>query len=336
MSLKLRNVIRPACMRNFSKNLLDRCIIIDDENMNDNSRDKFVKAINERLWYSIQEVNSICTGRILPYVRACRAFKGDTSVRIIINDVDSTKTFESIIEREIKIDELSHLINFKTLGPQPLVMVRDELIQGNARMLIDKPDQIAAAEDIFLDIAMFNSFSFLRDLPFEEKKQFSKHKYAFFKSVNEDCYYRYIDSEGIPPAYYSFAFSAREDEDKINYEKYCSLWNKFITETYGDNTNIVPPPYMQLREHTDVGNIGKNFLGPNYWEKKDNGDYLFLRVNSRPTNTEEENKIINYFGLTTLNVGDEVVKPISEYFNPLVRRWIDELIISTYKIVVNK
>ena len=51
-------------------------------------------------------------------------------------------------------------------------MVCDDIIPGNAKMVIDKEDQLSAAVDIFLDIAMFNSYSFLNEMPHEEKVMF--------------------------------------------------------------------------------------------------------------------------------------------------------------------
>ena len=41
-----------------------------------------------------------------------------------------------------------------------------DFLRSNARMLIDEHEQVSAAVDIFLDIAMFNSISFLKKLIF--------------------------------------------------------------------------------------------------------------------------------------------------------------------------
>lgn len=64
------------------------------------------------------------------------------------------------------------------------------------------------------------------------------------------------------------------------------------------------------------------------------GDYLLLRINKEPNTNSEKNKIINYFGLTEFNVGDTKIVTINEYFNPFIRKLINELVISAYKIVV--
>lgn len=55
MSKKLRNTIRPAFMRNFTRNTLERYILLEIDDMNNIEKDKFVSKINEKLWYAIQK-----------------------------------------------------------------------------------------------------------------------------------------------------------------------------------------------------------------------------------------------------------------------------------------
>lgn len=331
MSRKSRNIIRDANMKNFSCYTIDRYIIIDDDR-NDDEKDKFVKAINERLWCCIQEVNIRAHGIILPYVIVRRVYKvGNNQIRIVINNLESKKVFDDLTDNVIDINDLSHLINFKTTTPQRKIMVSDDAIPGNAKMIIDKEDQLSAAVDIFLDIAMFNSYSFFRNLKHKEKIEFSNVKYEYFKCIGEESYYLF--SEANPPSYYSFAFSARIDGKNLDYLKYIDLWKNFINSQYSSYTNDVFPIVEQLNFYKDFGNLDKEYLTSEYWIDY-KGDYLLLRINREPNTNAEKNKITNYFGLTEFNVGDTKPVPINEYFNPYIRRLINELIISAYKIVL--
>ena len=143
MGRKMRNIFRPATMRNFSNYILERYMLIDDTSSTEEDKDKFVKEINERLWFAIQETNAIVKGRILPFVVVRRVVKDNTKLRIIVNDFDADKDITDYEEiKEVEISNLTHLINFKTLPPQRRVMVSDDIIPGNAKMIVDKKDQI--------------------------------------------------------------------------------------------------------------------------------------------------------------------------------------------------
>lgn len=332
MSKKFRNMLRKATMINFSKNALYRYILIEDSRT-DATKDDFTKEINNRLWHAIQEVNALSHGRTLPYVHVVRAVKDASKLRVIINDNENYSDFSSIINNsEINISDLSHLINFKTLGPQRIIKVSDELINGDAKLLVDIKDQKAAAVDIFLDIAMFNSYSFLRDLPLSEKRKFNRKKYNYFNKINEQSYYVFSADE--PPAYYSFAFSARETTYDFDYAKYVDLWNDFISSEYNTSLNQNSLPHEQIKLHRDYDNLKDKYKFNDYWNKFSNGDYLLLRINQRPNRINTEKRILDYFGLTTFNIGETIVVDIKEYFDPFIKRMIDELIISAFKIVI--
>lgn len=331
MSKKLRNVIRDANMRNFSQYAIERYIIVEDDG-DDNSKDQFVKNINERLWSCIQDVNILAKGRILPYVIVRRVYRvPNNKLRIVINNVDSTVPFNVLTESIIDISELSHLINFRTTSPQRKIMVCDDIIPGNAKMVIDKEDQLSAAVDIFLDIAMFNSYSFLNEMPHEEKVMFSNKKYKYFKESGEESYYLFSDAN--PPSYYSFAFSARNDGKTLDYSKYIDLWEKFIEKQYPLCVNNIPSIIDQVNCYKDVGNLDKEYFDLDYWKKYE-GDLLLLRINKEPNTNLEKDKILKYFHLTEFNVGETIIVSSNDYFNPLIRKLINELVVSAFKIVL--
>lgn len=331
MGRKTRNIIRVANMKNFSGYTIDRYIMVEDDRSNE-EKDQFVKSINERLWCCIQEVNVRAKGIILPYVNVRRVYKdGNNQIRIVINNIESETTFNELTDNVININELSHLINFRTTSPQRKIMVSDAAIPGNAKMIIDKEDQLSAAVDIFLDIAMFNAYSFFRNLSHQEKIWFSSIKYEYFTQLGENSYYLFSESE--PPSYYSFAFSARIDGNNLDYAKYIELWENFINVKYSSCVNDVLSTVNQLKYHKDVGNLDKEYFEPEYWTNY-KGDYLLLRINKEPHKIVEKNKILNYFGLTEFSVGKTKLVTINEYFNPYIRKLINDLIISAYKVVV--
>ena len=335
MSTNLKNEIRKAPMRNFTTYTIERYLIIENESLNEQQKDEFVKKINEELWYAIQETNAVFEDRILPYVLVRRAIKDkhDTSkLRIIINDLDDDTEFGDLKDiTSIKISDLSHLINFKTLAPQRRVIVSDERIPGNARIIIDIEDQISAAVDIFLDIAVFNSIPTLSQLSLKEKQKFSQTKLDFYKNQNLNSYY-FIDPV-TPPSYFSLSFSARIDKKTIDYNKYKYLWDKFL-ETYKYKSPISNIPITnQISYHVDINNLPASLQTTNYW-KSYNGAYLLLRINKKPNDIERENILCNFFGITTFNIGEIKIVPLSNYYNSYIRKQMNELIVSAFKVIV--
>lgn len=334
MGHKMRNSFRPASMRNFSNYILERYILIDDVTLTDESKDRFVKEINERLWLAIQEANALVKGRVLPFVVVRRVVKDNTKLRIIINDFDCEKGVNEYEEiKELDIKKLTHLINFKDLPPQRRVMSSDDILQSNARIIVDKKDQVSAAVDIFLDIAMFNSYSYLKEMALEDKKIFSKRKMAFYektKRANDNIYY--LIDENNPPAYFSFAFAARTDYRKIDYNKYIGIWNKFLNDQYATLTNTNMPPEKQMLYYRDKDNIENKYFSSDFWRNY-SGDYLLLRINRTPDTSERSDEITNYFGIEEMRIGATKLVPLGMYFDAFVKKQLDELYISAFKVV---
>lgn len=176
-----------------------------------------------------------------------RVYKiGNNQIRIVINNLESKTAFNELTDNVIDIDELSHLINFKTTSPQRKIMVSDDVIPGNARMIIDKEDQLSAAVDIFLDISIHSLMLIL-----------------------------FLET------YYSFAFLARIDGKNLDYFKYIDLWKNFILSQYASYTNDIMSIVEQLNFYKDIENLDKEYLAPEYWNGY-KGDYLLLRINREP------------------------------------------------------
>lgn len=333
MSKKLRNELRKATMRNFSNNTIERYIIIDNDRLTETEKDEFVKKINEELWYAIQETNAVFSDRILPYVIVRRVIKDTddaTKLRIIINDPYNERPFGAYTS-SVEISNLSHLINFKTFSPGRRVVVCDELIPGDAKIIIDDDDQISAAVDIFLDVATFNSVNYLVALPLSEKQKFSSLKLEFYKRHKLESFYL-IDPINSP-SYHSLAFSARTNKRTIDYNKYKYLWDLFIIDYKFNKIIKNPPAEIQILQHKDLLNLPSEMKENSYWEKY-SGAKLLLRINQGPNDLEREKVLCNYFGITEFNVGETKIVPLSEYYNPYIRQQINELIVSAFKIIV--
>ena len=213
-------------------------------------------------------------------------------------------------------------------------MVSDYAIPGSAKITIDKRDQISAAIDIFLDIAMFNSISFLREMTINEKQNFGKKKLQYFwdsRHFKDREIYYHIDKNN-PPEYFSFAFSARTGPKQFDCFRYVSIWDNYLRENFSELKNENINPIEQIKKHRDYDNIDARYKSNDYWKDK-KGDYLLLRINRSPNDGDREAEFITYFGTSPIHDGIIKVVSISEYFNQWLKKQIDELYISAFKIV---
>lgn len=330
MSKKLKNTIRPAFMRNFSKNTLERYIMLEIDDMNVNEKDLFVSKINEKLWYAIQQVNEISEFN-LPYVIVRRVENSDDNdkLRIIIRPEDNDDDSEP---RYINGKE-SHVILMKKLSPQRIIQLGNMNGKGQAEILADENSEIIAAVDIFLDIAMFNSISYLERFNEDERKDFNQIKYQYF--IEEGlCSYFYINPND-PPSYISLAFSQHITHNELDYYGYILCWKKFLNKHFSKKTNTNIAVTEQLKKHIDYDNIDDLYKNQEFWKDKPSGAYLLLRVNKRPNNDERIDRILNYFGAPSFHIGLTKVISLEEYHMPYIKNDFKELIVSAFKIVID-
>lgn len=336
MSLKERNVYREGFTFNFCEKWLKRIIIIDDQLMKEAEKNEFVRDINEQLYSAIQEVNMRMQGFSLPFVKVYNAnlIKEEENVRIVIASPDHFEMADSF-ENNMVFDtgRISHLIHFKSIFPRRIVQFSDELERGDAKLIIGNNDRQSAAVDICLDIAMFNSISYLTDLPIEEKKRFNLKKIEYAKKHGIGNYYEC--DKANPPEYWSFAFTARLDYKTIDYDLYIEHWTTFLEEYYPNEKHSNRYPNEQLKLHTDINNLPQDMLSPNYWERFDKGAYLVLRINKEPNTNERKRMLCRFFGITDFHIGAIKVVPLNSYFEPFLKRMLQELYVSAFKIVID-
>ena len=214
-----------ALLEQYSNNSIIRYVIVDNPKMSDEEKNTFITRINRRLNYMIQTINIEVTGRTLPFIKIRRVvIENNDKLRIIINEMESSKTLKDY--EVLEPEKISHLINFRRNTSQRIIKVCDSFIPGDAKMLIDVESQCAAAVDIFLDIAMFHSYSFLDQMALESKKEFNEAKFKHFIDKNYNCFYD-IEKDNLP-AFLSFAFAARTDINDFDLYFYCQCWDDFI------------------------------------------------------------------------------------------------------------
>jgi hypothetical protein len=213
------------------------------------------------------------------------------------------------------------------------VQVSDEIISGDAKMIIGDIDRKSAAIDIFLDIAMFNSISYLRNLSIEEKKKFNLKKLEYAQKHGIGNHYQC--SQTNPPQYWSFAFTARLDRNNIDYDLYIEHWMNFLEEYYPNEHNTNTKPEEELKFYIDKDNLPQELFSPEYWKSFNKGAYLLFRINKEPNTNERKNIICRLFNIKVFHIGATKIVPLNTYFEPFSNRMLNELCLSAYKIVVD-
>ena len=191
-----------------------------------------------------------------------------------------------------------------------------------------------AISDIFLDVAMFNSYSFLRQMLLPDKKNFSKLKAEYYQQKGLESIFINEDEEDLD--YYSFAFSCHyEDENEnicFDFDKYIEIWDDFINEYFSENIHQEPPVSKQIAMRVDnhiPNDYYKNF------EKLNPGVYFILRVNKEPS-SENRATVDNIIGKNNSTIGDLRIVGLSEALNyfKYSKELFRELNIAAFKIVV--
>ena len=328
-------------LRTFSKRVETRYIALSEKTeINESTKEKLssvIKKINKNLDLYIQELSLKILDRQIPFIKVNLGEKTpENRLRILVGS--ESDDLDERLPRYINLDEISHLIKFRITPGYKQVILSQENSALNAEMLIDEEYIVCAATDIFLDIAMFNSFSFLKSLSEEEKKTFSSKKYQYY--VNNGCksYYHYRDFLEKEPTYFSFAFAVRQGKNEFDFETYMYIWNKFLEEYYPNDNNKMEDIITQLQYHKSFSQITKN---DPHCQKILNrfdsvGAKLLLRTNKRPKRNDKRNHIINYLGVPKFRIGTLKIVDINEYYNPQLRQYMENGYVSAFKIVVDQ
>ena len=262
----------------------ERYILVEKGNPAFRNINSIVGSINNTLYKIIQDLNLKITDRQLPYItlKVCYGNISNTNeneqllnkrVRVFVHNNDTDFLFEHKIQNEIDENmDISHILDLLIAYSYKKIKISD--LSCDAELIIDPSLLKCAIIDIILDIVMFNSYSFLKNLNTKDKKEVSAQKYSFFISNNLPCFY---DAPKDKLMYYSLAFSARETNEKLNIDNYIKYWNSFVCAYYGGKKHREKSINEQLKQFVDYDQLPKNYYKRFY--KKAPGAYLVLRTN---------------------------------------------------------
>lgn len=331
MSTERKNKINKAYLKNFTKFVEERYVLIQNAPAIKKNIQETVNHINETVNTYIQKLNVKIHDRQIPYITLCIKYDYDIpdDTRIFLHD-DYTST-----EYETKIKEhatenigktITHLLEFLLAAGYKELSISQ--VGCDAKLVVAHEFFECAVTDILLDIAMFNSFSFLRNLQIKDKHAFTSKKLNYYKQ-NKDSMTIFYDHKEIDNLYYSFAFSARNSKSSLSIEKYIEYWDDFISKEYKDYTHKELSVAKQLKNYyRDYGEIGQNFYKKFY--NMDKGAYILMRINA--DHTEDYHELIcNLFHIKSYRTRQTLIKPISQF--DTYTKLFENLDVSAFKVV---
>ena len=329
MSTNPKNKIKPEFLKNFTKNVLSREISIENGKVLINYQD-WINRINTETNQIIQQLNLIVLERNIPYITFKAQF-GDPikkDARVAFINEKSGRDFEVIIMEDY--DQIGKTTSHMVV----LVLadgykdVEDSAFKLDADLIVATEFFECALIDVLLDIAMFNSFSFLRNKGNEERHSFGKEKCLFAKKKQFPCFYiNHCEKD----QYYSFAFSARKEKDRIDLLSYVQIWDSFISECYPTEKHIEGSIREQLKQHVDYKELPINSI-VRKCKKIDGGAYLLLRTN-RDRTEEIHERVFTLFGISEYEKGKTKIVSISDFekYKPL----LENLDVSAFKLIIS-
>lgn len=325
MSTNQKNRSRPEFMRNFTTKVKKRMILISNTSYCGNI-DKQISYINQEVNKLVQELNLKIVDRQLPYIslRAKYDNRLDSKSRMFVHDYDTSNAIEKDFISEIKKhNDISHVLEFLIAPGFKEVKISELLC--DAELVIDNDFLKCAAIDILLDIIMFNSYSFLKELNIKEKRKFSYKKFEFFKTKKLNCFYNCEENDSL---YYSLAFSARIDKSNLDINRYMVLWQEFMDVYYPNCKHEEKTIEEQLKQHVDYGELPNDLI--NRFDKLGSGAYLILRTNK---NRSEHISpwLLNYFNINEFKKGKILIVPIDEFEK--CKGLLFNLDVSAFKVV---
>lgn len=325
MSTNPKNIIRPEYLKNFTKKIKTRYILLE-KGKTFNNIEQTVASINTLTNQIIQELNLKIEDRQLPYInlQICYGKILNKRVRVFLHNNDTNFLFE----RELKVqleakNEISHILDLLIATSYNKITISS--LSCDAEIVIDKNYLTIAVVDILLDIIMFNSYSYLKDMKLCDKKSFSEKKFAYFKSRKLSCFYECPEEKLM---YYSLAFSARETKTRFNANKYIEYWNEFISIYFPNFVHIEKSIKDQLKQHVDYEELPTNLSYK--FNKEPVGAYLLLRTNK--DKTEKINpQLFSLFGINKYKKGKTKIIPIAQFDE--VVPLLENLDVSAFKVI---
>ena len=344
MSTNRKHREEPAFLRQYTRDVLQRSIVIEDKSVAIHyNRDEGLRRITENLNKYIQSLNFMIE-RNIPYLSLTASQSFENAVRMIIRENAQDEDGVLIELEDLRFLDITHLIDlFICEGGFFLDYPIDS--RFNVEVILNSMFTRMMIIDIFLDIAFFNSYSFLKNANNKKKREFSKKKYAYFKQHNlSSCFGSVTDSLN----YYSFAFSCHKNVEKgdliadidntedfdldLDLLKYVDIWNGFMATFFPKYIHHEKSIKEQINLHTDAKQIS-----PNYYQELFNyppGIYIIIRLNSISGSERQKRRLSSIFRGSKLTVGLMKVVTVDEFEQ--ISDLVEMQVISAFKIVVTE
>lgn len=302
-------------LKEYSEDTLTRCILWNKEKSE--LGQEFYESIFEiqkNLNILIQELN-IKINRNIPYMIVnCLEYVTERT-RIFVRDKEEFDNENILLGVDGMMDNFTNIThNVDCFQAAGRTLIEKANIFHNTKhfdvtIMFDKMIRELTIIDILLDIAYFNSYSFLRDMSLSEKRAFSKQKSEFFKNESLPTVFDEPCSDDLD--YYSFAFSChmpniheqKHYEYEINIEKYISIWDKFIKKYYPDKK------HQEISVQEQIMRRKNNHIPNDYYLKFNDlqpGVYYILRTDEKNIPTKYLKYVMSLFGIkkkTNMSVG---------------------------------
>ena len=294
-------------LKEYSEDILIRCILWNKKKSGlGQAFYESVSTIQNTLNLIIQELN-LKTNRNIPYMIVnCLEYVTERT-RIFVRDKEEFDDENILLGVDGMMDNFTNITHsvdcFQAAGR--MLIEKTNVSHHNTKhfnvtILFDKMIRELTIIDILLDIAYFNSYSFLRDMSLNEKRAFSRQKSEFFKSEGLPTVFDEPCSDDLD--YYSIAFSCHKPnisdmehyEYEIDIDKYISIWDRFIEKYYSDKTHqeISVQEQIMRRRNNQMPNdyyLEFNDLKP--------GVYYILRTEEKNIPPKYLRKVMSLFGI---------------------------------------
>lgn len=311
-------IFRDCYLSEFTRDELRRLIFWDEKCGLSKQFPETLKRVLTKLNSVIHALNLVVP-RNIPYMSiGCFAYVNEFT-RVFIRDRANFETSQLMLQIDSELKnfvDISHMLDLYECNGRAMDEGEGDM---SGQLIFDNNFRELAIIDVFLDVAFFNSFSFLKELPSTEKQEFSKKKYEFFKRKKLESFFD--DESNDRLEYYSFAFSCHTQnkeiinattyEYEIDLEKYISIWNEFVREHFPNKTHVELPVKEQIAQRIN------NHIPNDYFEKfegKEPGIYFLLRTEKKNISPKYEDAVCSLFGIKTCTVGQLAIIKQSDFY----------------------
>lgn len=325
-------------LKNFTEDYISRTILADKDfiykkSIDDKTMVEKLKEINEIVNYNIQQLNLI-ENRNIPYLTMRFSVELCVEVRMLLrNNAEDAHLILQVDNDERRFVDITHLLDlYLVAGGQEFY--KSDIENVNGKIVADFDLKEFAIMDIFIDIAMFNSFSFLKELTIPQKKSFSKYKAKYYLENHFDSLFNIIDENDLD--YYSFAFACHSIDENQNicfdYEQYVHIWHSFLDEYFSEKEHIEYSLKDQLQMRVD------DHIPHDYYKQFDDyapGVYFVFRINKDKIPAKRRKSIDLMFGKESCGIGDLCIVDLenaNNYFE-VYSELFSELYIAAFKVV---